>query len=335
MRKTILTLFVFALLGLSKQASARELSSRDLRDIDGIAVQLVEHAKELHDEYHEHLEGVRHSEKLEKDVSQLEKIGESLHHFAHDASISEKTMRRLRSDTNEILLLGMQIERTIELADPWVRASHGHRGIRHMRSAARDVFRAARRIDSFLPVDTEVIDGQVERLEDAVKELHDEFHEHLEGYEVSRHLDEDLEDLEKQVKHLHDLTHGKRWGEINLRHVSDDIHEILKETSHIEGLFVRQSRIGVRTRDWVGIEHSRDAITDVLASAGLLDHMIRKSDPNAAGPPHRSRFDRDHDRGHDRWDDRHRPRRDRHDAHRHDDDHHDDHHRDDHDHDRR
>lgn len=79
---------------------------------------------------------------------------------------------------------------------------------------------------------------------------------------------------------MHELAHDKQWGQINFNHLFKDVNQVRQETSHIESMFVQQARIGVRTRDWIGIEHSRDAITDVLASAYLLEHMIRKT----AGP---------------------------------------------------
>jgi hypothetical protein len=148
-----------------------------------------------------------------------------------------------------------------------------------MRIVAKDVLVTALRIDSYLPVDTQVIDDQAERLEAAIKELHDEFHEHLEGYEVSRHLDEDLESVETLVEHMHELAHNKTWEQIDFSHLSEDVYEVRQKTAHIESLFVRQAEIGVRTRDWIGIEHARDAITDVLSSAYLLDHMIQKTKP--------------------------------------------------------
>ena len=148
-----------------------------------------------------------------------------------------------------------------------------------MRSVARSVLETALRIDSYLPVDTQVIDGQAERLEAAIKELHDEFHEHLEGYEISRHLDEDLESVETLVEHMHELAHDKTWAQIDFRHLSEDVYLVRQKTAHIESLFVEQAKIGVRTRDWIGIEHARDVITDVLSSAYLLEHMIQKTQP--------------------------------------------------------
>ena len=165
-----------------------------------------------------------------------------------------------------------------------------------MRDATREVTSIALTIDRFLPVDTRIIDGQLVVLEEAVKELHNEFHEHLEGYEVSRHLDEDLEDLEKHVEHIHELAHGKSWKTINLSHILDALRHAEDATIHIEELFSRQARIGVRSRDYIGIEHSRDAITDVLASAELVRHMIYKADPSKrprrSASLHRSDADR-------------------------------------------
>jgi hypothetical protein len=282
--------------------NAQNLSKTALRDIDQVALKLADYSKELHAEFHEHLERVRHGEKLEADVSALEKIAERLHEVAHDADGSEQSILQIRHDTNELLQLSSQIGRTISLAERWVRTSNGRVGIGHMRSAAADVTRGVLTIDSFLPVDTQVIDSQADRLEKAVKELHSEFHEHLEGYEVSQHLDQDLENLEKLVEHMHDLTHGKAWAEINFNHLLRDIGEVKELTTHTEGLFVRQSRIGVVSRDYIGIEHSRDAITDVLSSAFLLEHMIRKSSPNLVRRPNLGQAVRQ---------DRQRPRRDR------------------------
>ena len=302
MKNAVLTLAVCFFFSAVQSVFAQGLTKPALRDIDGLAVKLVDYAKELHDEYHEHLAGVRHAEKLDEDVTSLERIAEALHDFVHDADQSENSMRRIRADANEFLQLAIRITRTIDLTDPWLRHHDARRGIRHMRDAVKDVLRVAHQIDAYLPVDPQVIDDQAARLEAAVKELHDEYHEHLEGYEVSRHLDEDLESLETLVEHLHDLAHGGSWAQLDLRHVADDIREVRRRTDHIEELFVRQSRIGVRTSDWIGIEHSRDAITDVLASAYLLDHMIDKTIRPAGRDNIRDDFDRNGHR---------RPRRDR------------------------
>lgn len=280
----------------STESYAQSLSNRDLRNIDELANRLIGNTEELHDEFHHHFERVRHAEKLDSDVTRLEEIAKELHAFSHDAPSAEATMKRLRADANELLQLSWQIERTVALAESWVRTSDERRGIAHMRDVSRDVVRTVFRIDDYLPVDTDVIDGQLARLENAVKVLHDEFHEHLEGYEVSRHLDEDLESLEKSVEHMHDLAHNKHWEKVDLPHIVHDIHDVKDATQHIEELFVRQARIGVRTRDFVGIEHSRDAISDVLASIRLLEHMIEKANPRGHTTFHR-RVHRDiHDR---------------------------------------
>ena len=280
----------------STESYGQSLSNRDLRNIDELANALIGYTEELHDEYHHHFERVRHAEKLDADVSHLEKIAKELHEFAHDAPSTEATMKRLRADANELLQLSWQIERTVMLTESWVRTSDERRGIAHMRDVSRDVVRTVFRIDDYLPVDTDVIDGQLARLENAVKALHDEFHEHLEGYEVSRHLDEDLESLEKSVEHMHDLAHDKHWNEIDLLHITHDIRDVFAATQHIEELFIRQARIGVRTRDFVGIEHSRDAISDVLASIRLLEHMIEKTDPRDHTTLHRHITSGIHDR---------------------------------------
>lgn len=278
--RTTLPIFILAMCHIwifGNTIWAQGLSKQDLRDIDTLAVSLTGQTAELHDEYHHHLERIRHGQKLEMDVSRLEKVAQSLHDFAHDADSSEQSMLRLRRDTNELLQLSSQIFRTIDLAEKWVRTADARRGIAHMRDVSRHVVETAVRIDDFLPVDTELIDAQVVRLENAVKELHKEFHEHLEGYEVSRHLDEDLEDLEASVEHLHQISHGKSWGTINVEHILSDARQIHGSTEHIEELFVQQASIGVRSHDFDGIEHSRDAISDVLASIQLLEHMVDKA----------------------------------------------------------
>ena len=267
--------------------NATVLTKAHLRDIDTLVRKLADFSKELHDEFHEHLEGVRHAQKLDEEVTALERLSESLHEFAINTDGSAQSVTKFRSGTNEFIQLAVRISRTIDLTEPWLRGNDARVGTRHMRIVARSVLGTALRIDSYLPVDTQVIDNQAERLETAIKELHDEFHEHLEGYEVSRHLDEDLESVETLVEHMHELSHDKAWGQIDFNHLSQDIVEVREKTAHIESLFIRQAEIGVRTRDWIGIEHARDAITDVLSSAYLLDHMIQKTQPVRNNTLHR------------------------------------------------
>ncbi len=292
-RCTTACLAVAALSIGSGGIQAQSLSNADLRDIDRLANRLERASEELHDEFHEHLEGVKHSEKIETDVTRLEKIAKSLHQFAHNADRSERSMQRLQADTNDLIRLAFQVRRTVDFAAPWAHSRDARVGIGHMRDATREVTTIAMAIDRFLPVDTDVIDGQLVVLEAAVKELHDEFHEHLEGYEVSEHLDRDLEALEKDVEHIHELAHGKSFATINLTHILNDIRDAERTTNHVEELFTRQARIGVRSRDYIGIEHSRDAITDVLASAELVRHMIYKAEPRLR--PHRNAIGRDRD----------------------------------------
>ena len=278
------------------------LSNAAVRDIEMYSARLSAFAKDLHDEHHEHLEGITHAARLDEYVSQLEQKADALQRFAslhHNGQGS--AVRQLRNDTNELIQLSVKITRTIDLTELWLRDRYARLGTQHMRSAAREVLQVALAIDAFLPVDTEVIDNQADDLESAVKELHDEFHEHLERYEISDHLDADLEELETHVEHVHDLAHDKTWLEIDFRHVAEDLREIKAKTHHIESLFVQQSRIGVRWRDYIGIEHSRDAITDVLSSVYLLEHMIAKADSSANRRGHAGNFLR-----------RDRPRRDRH-----------------------
>lgn len=293
-------LFAFSMLPTIR---AQSLSKIQLREVDRLALNLLEYSEELHDEYHQHLEGIRYAEVLDEDVTALERIAHQIHDLAHDApAYDPMATRQLQKFTDRFIQLSFRIDRTIDLTEPWLRTAGARQGIHHMRGAARQIKNIVFQMDRFLPTDETVMDDQAKLLEDAVKELHDEFHEHLEGYEHSRHIDEDLEALERLVEHMHELAHGRHLSMINLPHLRQDIAEVRESVGHIDALLIRQSRVGVRTIDWIGIQHSRDAISDVLASATLLDHMIQK----VGGMQHR-------DDGHDHRDyDRRRPRRDRH-----------------------
>ena len=261
------------------QQPPNALSKAQLRDIETITSQLTQYTKMLHDQHHAFLEGQRHAEKLDEDVTALEKQAEALQAIVARSDGSQQSMLQMRGRASDFLQLSFRISRTIDLTQPWLRGSQAQNGITQMRQAAQGVTSIALRVDQYLPVDTQLIDRQTEILEAAVKEMHDEFHEHLDGYEVSRHLDEDIEGVETLVEHMHELAHNKGWGQINFNHLWQDLGEVKQKTAHIESLFVRQAQIGVRTQDWIGIEHSRDAITDVLSSAYLLEHMIRKTQP--------------------------------------------------------
>ncbi len=261
------------------QQPPNALSKAQLRDIETMASQLTQYSKMLHDQHHAFLEGQRHAEKLDKDVTALEKQAEALQAIVTRSDGSQQSMLQMRGSASDFLQLSFRISRTIDLTQPWLRGGQAQNGIAQMRQAAQGITSIAMRVDQYLPVDTQLIDRQTEILEAAVKELHDEFHEHLESYEVSRHLDEDIEGVETLVEHMHGLAHNKGWGQINFNHLWQDIGQVKQKTAHIESLFVRQAQIGVRTHDWIGIEHSRDAITDVLSSAYLLEHMIRKTQP--------------------------------------------------------
>jgi hypothetical protein len=264
----------------SRHATRLPVGSRaHLRENDRLAVQLLNDSKSLHDQHHAFLTGQHHAEKLDEDITALERESEALHSFAISADGSAESILRLRSQTNQFLQLSFRIARTIDLTEPWLRGHQASFGIRQMRMVSKRVINTALNLDAYLPVDPTVIDGQAEILEAAIKELHDEFHEHLEGYEVSRHLDDDLEEVETLVEHMHELAHNTTWQQMNLSHLVRDLNQVKQKTAHIESLFVQQARIGVRTHDWVGIEHARDAITDILSSAYLLEHMIQKSAP--------------------------------------------------------
>jgi len=257
-------------------------SKAQLRDIERLLIVLDDQSRELHAEFHEHLEGVPHGEKLEADAVEIEKTAGQLRAFVSTANGDSLSVARIRGGTNYFIQNSFEISRTIDLAASWVRTGEQRKGISHMREAAQDVIRTAMQIEAYLPPNAFEVDGQVEQLEDNIKELYAEFQEHLRGYEVSNHLDTDLVELGRLVEHMHELCHGRTWQQIDMAHLSRDIQEVRQKTTHIESLFVQQSRIGVLTRDFIGIEHSRDAITDVLSASYLLDFMIAKTSPGAS-----------------------------------------------------
>jgi hypothetical protein len=267
------------------EVQPRGLSKANLRDIEKLADRLTSDAEELHDEYHEHLESVKHGGKLDSDVSEMERIAKSLSGFSKKADGSEESILRLRADTNDLLRLSWQIGRTVDLIEKWARDSDVARGISHVREVAADVVNTTLAIDNFLAVDTNVFDGQVARMEGLVKELHNGFHEHLEEYEVSDDLDEVLLGLERQVEHIHDLAHNKKWKNIDLKHILDETNAARRTTEQIESLLLKQVALGVREKDRACIEHSWDSIGDVLASAQLIEHMINKQERRQFNPP--------------------------------------------------
>jgi len=260
------------------------LSQPQLQEISRLLVQLEDESRELHAEFHEHLLGVYHGEKLEMDAEEIEKTAATLKQFVATSNGDAESVSRIRSATNYFMQNAFEISRTIDLAEPWTRNNHQRGGIHHMRDAAQIVTRIALQIEAYLPPNAFEVDGQIEQLEEAIKELHAEFHEHLQGYQVSRHLEQDLHELEEAIEHMHELCHEKTWQQIDMNHLRTEIQALRQLTGHVEEQFVRQSRIGVRTSDWVGIEHSKDAITDVLSGAYLLEFMINKT----SRPPSRN-----------------------------------------------
>ena len=274
---------------VARSSVAQDLRSSDLRDIDNIAVELADRTKSLHDEFHHHLERQRYAASLDDDVSALEQIAEQLHEFAHDSNGSFRSTDLLRRSNNDVIRLAIRIDRSVQLLERRVTGNDARRGLALMEEDASSVIRLALRLDRYLGIDNEVLDEEADRLEQAVKLLHDEFHRHLEGYEMSRSLDRELESLETLVEHMHDLTHGRTWGEIHLPHLIDDIYEVRARVSEINELLREQAYRGVRTRDWDGFEHSQDALHDILASAYLLEHMSRKADGDLVGFQDRDR----------------------------------------------
>jgi hypothetical protein len=103
-----------------------------------------------------------------------------------------------------------------------------------------------------------------------------EFHEHFEGYELSARLDRELVRLEKTAEHIHEIAHEQAWSSWQLTHIERDVQDLREATRQVEWLLNQQSRRGIRSADWDGVEHSLDAITDIQASAYLLEHMVDK-----------------------------------------------------------
>ncbi len=279
MKNLVFSLSISAYFCVACSANAQTtLRNMDLRHIDNLAVSLEEYTEELHREYHEHLEGIRYAKTLDDDVTKLEELAHRLHEFVHSAPAENaETTNRIRKNTNDFLQLSYRIPRTIDLTEIWLSSHDARIGISHMRSAARDVRSIVNKIDNYLPVDETVVDDQAVILERAVKELDSEFREHLRGYEHSQHIGDDLRDLTLLVEHIHELAHDRSFSNMNFRHLRSDLEDVKRSTLHIDELLVAQARRGVRQHDWVGIEHSRDAVTDVLASNKLLIHMIDKA----------------------------------------------------------
>ncbi len=291
---------------LRPEAALPPLSSTTLRRIDDLAVRLVDSARELSLEVSEHFRGERHSAKLASDTNQLVDLAEQLHLELHRGNYGRVDMVRLRESSNEFIEVVARLPRTIGLLDRQPKNPHARQGVAHMMAAYREAHTIAMEIDRYLRVDTDIVDRQADRLAKAVEELHLEFHEHFEGYELSARLDQELVRLAKTAEHIHDIAHQQAWSSWQMAHIERDVRELREATRQVEWLINQQSRRGIRSADWDGVEHSLDAITDIHASAYLLEHMVAKY--RASMRPYESD---------DRSFDNRRPRRDLHSDHAH------------------
>lgn len=280
------------------------LSSSQLRRIDDLAVRLVDSARELSLEVSEHFQGERHSAKLASDTDQLVELAERLHLDLHRGNYGQVDMAQLRESSNEFIEVVARLPRTIQLLDRQPNHPYAREGVAHMMSAYREAHTIAMEIDRYLMVDTDIVDRQADRLTKSVEELHLEFHEHLEGYELSSRIDRELVRLANTAEHIHDIAHQQSWSSWQMAHIERDVRELREATRQVEWLVNQQARRGIRTADWDGVEHSLDAITDIQASAYLLEHMVAKF--QASQRPH------EHNRPIER-----RPRRHLHEGHTH------------------
>jgi hypothetical protein len=287
-------------------ASQTPLTTSQLRRIDGQAVRLVDSARELSLEVSEHFRGERHSAKLASDTSQLVELAEQLHLELHRSNYGRVDMVRLRESSNEFIEVVARLPRTIGLLDRHPQHPYAHQGVAHMMSAYRDAHTIAMEIDRYLMVDTHIVDRQADRVAKAVEELHLEFHEHFEGYELSSRIEREIVRLSQTAEHIHEIAHQQAWSSWQMAHIERDVQELREATRQVEWLINQQARRGIRSADWDGVEHSLDAITDIHASAYLLEHMVAKYQASL-GP-----YD-----PYERTVEPRRPRRDLHDGHAH------------------
>ena len=274
------------------------LDANRVKELNSQLVRLIQYSRQMKDQYQRSLEGEKHADKLQKDITTLEQQATDLLEVARNAVLDQNSIGKFRGSANQFLQLSYRIGRTIELTQPWLRTDKGHIGIQQMRVISRRIVQTALYIDAYLPVDKQVIDGQAQKLQFAIKELNNEFQLHLQNYEVSPKLSQDIVAIDKLVRHMQQLSHNTAWNQLDFVSLAYDIVDVKEMTNDIERLFDRQAEIGVRTEDWVGIVHSRDAITDVLAAAYLFERMIRKTLPRrragnvnpSTPPPQRSQL---------------------------------------------
>ncbi len=257
------------------------LTTRELHRIDQAAMKLIASAEEIETETSAHFRGERHSEKLATDAHRLNVVANRLHDELHLSHGTYSDVRRLRSAANDFIEIVARLPRTIELLQQQPLGPYGRDGIRHLKSAYREAHETAMEIDRYLPADNDIVDRQATHLRMAVEQLHREFHEHLEQYELSSRIDHELEKLDNLADHVRSLAANPNWQRLGLRHLDRDVSELRSSTRRIESLMNLQVSRGVASRDLVGVEHVHDSVTDIHASAYLLEHMIAKLQTNS------------------------------------------------------
>ena len=93
----------------------------------------------LHDQHHAFLEGQRHGEKLDKDVTAFERQAEALQAIVSRSDGSQQSMLQMRGSASDFLQLSFRISRTIDLTQPWLRGGQAQNGITQMRQVAQGI----------------------------------------------------------------------------------------------------------------------------------------------------------------------------------------------------
>jgi hypothetical protein len=267
----------FVLVAVLHPSAAAQLSRHHLRDIDNYADELEQAAKELHDEFHLHLQGQRYAAKLDEDVTELETLAEHFHELVHNAGGRPVEVQHLREDSYQLLQLSHRIPRSLDRIRPTLVGSNAQRGAAHMQDAARQVRRIATRIDAMFPVQWSVVDEEADRLASYCRELHQEFHDHLDHYQLAAQIEAAVDLIERRAEHMHELAHESSGGRFDSRHLRSDLDQIFSSTRRIDDLLDRQARIGLTATDWDGVIHMRGVLTDVEGSAYMLQHLLDRS----------------------------------------------------------
>jgi hypothetical protein len=228
----------------------------------------------LHEEFHEHLEGQRHSEKLDTDITAMEELAERFHGLAHGAG--DVDVADIRGDAHELLRLSYRISRSIDRVERHAQGADARVGIRHMRDEHREIKRNCEQLDFLVGSGWDIVDSEADRMANYAKTLHDEFHEHLDRYEMAGQMERALEELEGHTEHMHELAHDSSGSHRDADHLLRDLRDVFSVSRRVDEILTRQTERGVLTSDWDGIVHMRDALTDVESSANLLRYLLDK-----------------------------------------------------------